>query len=132
MSLEIEASFSSSKGQLLLIAWFEGNSAARLVVTGPQGEREEIQINSITASLDDEVKELLTESSPPAPKKTAKLTARLNVSTDRTRVGRAVKLGNRHSKADHLCEKLVAMAVLLAKDESIQRSLGVVKQHFGR
>ncbi|MBK7858608.1 MAG: hypothetical protein IPJ65_08305 [Archangiaceae bacterium] len=129
MSLEIEARFSSAKGELMLIAWFEAGSVARLVITGPQGEREEVQINSIGASLGDVVAEVLHESFVPG-SETGALTARLQLATDRARVGRAVRLGNKNSKADFLCNKLVAMADLLSKDAAIKRTLGVLKQHL--
>jgi hypothetical protein len=129
VSLEIEARFSSPKGELMLIAWFEGGSAARLVMTGPSGEREEVQINSIGASLGEDVKQVLGESFAPGGE-IGVLTARLQVATERARVGRAVKLGNPRSKADHLCGKLVAIAELLSKDEAIRRTLGVLKQHM--
>lgn len=129
MSLEIEARFSSAKGELLLIAWFEGDSVARLVMTGPSGEREEVHIKSIDASLSEDVQGVLRESSVPGGA-SGVLTARLQVATDRARIGRAVKLGNGSSKADQLCAKLVAMADLLAKDSAIKRTIGVLMRHL--
>jgi hypothetical protein len=131
VSLEIEARFTSPKGQLLMIAWFEGSSAARLVLTGPAGEREEVQINRIEASLESDVVAVLQESVPPGPVDSASLTAKLQVNTDRQRVGRAVRLGGGQSQADQLCAKLVAMASLLARDHALIRTLEVVKQHLG-
>jgi hypothetical protein len=131
MSLEIEARITSSQGQLLLIAWFEGSSAARLVMTGPDGEREEIQINKISASLQDDVVEVLRESIMPEAKSPTGLTAKLQVNTERQRVGRAVHLGGRQTQADQLCTKLIAMASLMAQDAGVKRSLAVVKQHLG-
>jgi hypothetical protein len=129
VSLEIEAKFSSAAGEILLIAWFEGDSVARLVMTGPGGEREEVQINSIDASLNEDVKQVISESFPPEVPN-GNVTARLQLATDRARVGRAVKLGNKKSRADHLCGKLVQMADLLSKDAGIRRSLGFLKQQL--
>lgn len=128
VSLEIEARFSSPKGELMLIAWFEGDSVARLVMSGPSGEREEVQINSIGASLQTDVTDVLGESIAPGGK--GQLTARLQLATERARVGRAVKLGNKNSKANHLCEKLVQMAELMSKDAAIKRTIGVLKRHW--
>jgi hypothetical protein len=130
VSLEIEAHFSSSKGELLMIAWFEGQKAARMVLTGPAGEREEVQIKSIEASLKDVAKDVIAESFPP-PGKTGALTAKIQVATERARIGRQVQLGNRASRADQLCEKLVAMADLLSKDAAIKQALGIIKKHLG-
>jgi hypothetical protein len=130
LSLEIEARFTSKQGgELLLIAWFEGASAARLVLTGPAGEREEVQIKKIGVSLIDEVQGVLAESVPPGNRE-GPVTARLQLATDRARVGRSVRLGNRESKADGLCGKLVAMADLLSKDEGVRRKLDALKQHL--
>ena len=126
MSLEIEARFSSPEGELLLIAWFEGDSVARLVMTSPEGLREEVQINSIDASLKADVSDVLGESFAPGSDK-GTLTARLQLATDRARVGRAVKLPNKNSKADHLCGKLVRMAELLSRDAEIKKSIGELK-----
>lgn len=127
--LEIEARFTSPKGQLLMIAWFEGSSAARLVLTGPGGEREEVQINRIDASLREDVARVLGESAVSAPQGAGALTAKLQVSTERARVGRAVRLGSQRNEADRLCAKLVSMAGLMARDEAIKRALDVVRQH---
>ncbi len=113
----------------MLIAWFEGDSVARLVMTSPAGTREEVQINSIEASLGDDVKQVLGESFAPGEGKGA-VTARLQLATERSRVGRAVKLGNKSSKADRLCAKLVKMAELLSKDAAIQKQLGALKQQL--
>lgn len=129
VSLEIEARFSSADGELMLIAWFEGESVARLVMTGPAGEREEVQINSIEASLDADVKQVLGESIPPEGAK-GKVTAKLQLATERARVGRSVQLGNKHSRADHLCTKLVKMAELLSKDAAIKKQLGALKKQL--
>lgn len=129
MSLEIEARFSSTQGEIILIAWFEGDSVARLVMTSPAGQREEVQINSIDASLHDDVKQVLGESFAPGSAR-GTVTARLQVATDRARVGRAVQLGNKNSKADHLCEKLVQMADLLSKDAAIRRTLSLLKKQL--
>lgn len=129
MSLEIEAHFSSPQGELLMIAWFEGDTVARLVMTCPEGLREEVQINSIEASLKADVTDVLGESFAPG-NDSGTLTARLQLATERARVGRAVKLGNKRSKANHLCGKLVAMAELMARDAAMKKSIGVVKQQL--
>ncbi|MBL8953165.1 MAG: hypothetical protein JNK82_20475 [Myxococcaceae bacterium] len=129
MSLEIEARFSSAQGELMLIAWFEGDSVARLVMTSPAGLREEVQINSIEASLGDDVKQVLGESFAPG-EGNGLVTARLQLATERARVGRAVKLGNKHSKADSLCKKLVKMAELMSKDAEIKQSLGALRRQL--
>ena len=112
-----------------MIAWFEGDAVARLVMTSPEGLREEVQINSIEASLKGDVTDVLGESFPPG-SDAGTLTARLQLATERARVGRAVKLGNKQSKASHLCGKLVAMAELMARDAAMKRSIGVVKQQM--
>lgn len=130
MSLEIEARFSSPKGELLLIAWFEGESVARLVLTSPDGLREEVQINSIEASLSSDVKDVLGESFAPG-SDNGPLTARLQLASGRARVGRAVRLPNKRSKADHLCAKLVAMAELMSRDAAMKRSIGALKAQLG-
>jgi hypothetical protein len=131
VSLEIEARFASPKGQLLTIAWFEGSSAARLVMTGPQGEREEVQINHIDASLSADVIEVLRESVFPDTASSGPLTARIQVNTATQRVGRSVRLGSHaQTQADQLCSKLVAMAALLSRDAGVKRTLAVVKKHI--
>ena len=130
MSLEIEARFSSPAGELLLIAWFEGDSVARLIMTSPDGLREEVQINSIDASLKADVSDVLGESFAPGTE-SGTLTARLQLATERARVGRAVKLPNKRSKADRLCGKLVAMAELMSKDAAMKKSIGAVKRQLG-
>lgn len=112
-----------------MIAWFEGDAVARLVMTRPDGLREEVQINSIDASLKSDVSDVLGESFPPG-SDSGTLTARLQLATDRARVGRAVKLGNKQSKANHLCGKLVAMAELMARDAAMKQSIGAVKQQM--
>src|SRR6185436_15803716 len=128
----IEAKFVSPEGgELMLIAWFEANSVARLVMSGPAGEREEVQIKSIDASLDEDVKLVLDESMPP-PGKTGPVTAKLKVATDRARVGRAIQLGNKASRADNLCTKLVAMAELMSRDEGVKRSIDALKQQIAQ
>jgi hypothetical protein len=129
MSLEIEAQFNAGPDPLLCIAWFEGSQEARLVVTGPQGEREEVQIKHIEASLSEEVTEVLRESIVPESPGAA-LTARLQVSTQRERVGRAVRLAGGHTKADQLCGKLLKMAELMAQQPGIVRAMGTVRQQL--
>jgi hypothetical protein len=112
----------------MLIAWFEGTQSARLVVTGPTGQREEIQIRQIAASLKTDVNQVLSE--PDCDDGEGPLTARLQLVLEHARAGKAKRLGNRDSHVDRLCEKLVAMAALLAHEVAIKRSLKVLQHHF--
>jgi len=58
------------------------------------------------------------------------VTARLKLATDRARVGRAVKLGNKRSRANGLCDKLVQMAELLSEDAAVRRNLKALKDEL--
>ena len=131
MSLEIEVRFVAQQKEPLLIAWIEGGGQARLVATAPGGEREEIQIKKMGASLLQEANELLKESFVPQKTAGAGITAKLQIVTERARVGRTVPIGEKDSRAELFCLKLLSMANLLAKDPGVISAIKEITKAIG-
>lgn len=128
VSIEIEVSYSSPKGRVLRVGWFEGAGRARLVLTGPRDEREEVQINRIEATLAEVVVPVLDDDVPEL--SDHGLNASLNITVDRRRVSRVVPLTREGSATHQLCAKLVDMGALLATNPGIIAALDILKRHL--
>ena len=99
--LELESRFDVQGRKLLVVGWFEGQGKGRIVVTGPNGEQEVVQVASLDVSLEEEVQEALLEP-PPKLRPGAPVTAHLSMVTDGSRLTRSMELKGSGSQLDAL------------------------------
>ncbi len=124
--VELETRFEVQGRKLLTIGWFEGSGTGRVVLDGPNDEREEVQVAGLDASLLVEVQEAMSEPPPPVrPGTAAKVHVRLDM--DGARVTRSMEFKGSGTLLDELCVKLLGMAEMMVQGEKLKKIVAALK-----
>ncbi len=127
--VELESRFEVQGKKLLVVGWYEGSGKGRIIVDGPNTEREEVQVTSLDASLLDEVQEAMSEA-PPKVRQGATVMAHLTLVTDGSRQTRSMELKG-GTRLDDLCVKLLSMADLMAQGQNLKKVIAALKARCG-
>lgn len=128
--VELESRFEVQGKKLLVVGWFEGSGTGRITVDGPnKGEREEVQVASLDASLLEEVQEAMNEPPPPV-RQGAVVMAHITLSTDGSRQRRSMELKG-GTRLDALCVKLLSMADMMAQGQNLKKVIVALKARCG-
>lgn len=123
--VELEARFEVQGRPVLVVGWYEGSGSGRIVVTGPNALREDVQV-SLEVSLFNEINEAMEEA-PPKGRSTA-LRVHYTLVTDGSRQTRTVELAKGGSTSlDQLGSKLLGMAELMVQGDQLRKIVSTLK-----
>jgi len=123
--VELEARFEVQGRPVLLVGWYEGSGSGRIVVTGPNNLREDVQV-SLEVSLFNEINQAMEEAPPKG--RSAALRVHYTLVTDGSRQTRSVDLAKGGTTSlDQLSSKLLGMAELMVQGEQLKKIVSTLK-----